>query len=320
MKNDFESYAEPANSHSLFASYSISLLYAWNNSIFPAKGKGCHRNDVDEHGYELTGVNIIEKGTTNGTVSDIDGKFQVTLQQENSILQFSYIGFLTTEVIPGSQTTLRVVLREDMTWWMKWSWWIWYNHKKEVTGLDRKPERREFCEGKYYQPYAVVAGPGGGYEYVKPGGGDPNGSFSVSYGVWPLFRGCFPFSCNWWYYRGSLESINVEEIESIDVLKDGSAAATLRYKGNQWGNSYYHKKGLKAPKKAHWFSTYVAMQTVAKKLDVLTAQQFRMWSVITIRYERRIIFSVTSRGLFWRMVTRTAPLSQYLNVAFPPEW
>ena len=65
-------------------------------------------------GVSLPGVNILEKGTTNGTVSDADGTFKISVN-ENATLTFSFIGYKTQEIIVGSQTNINAVLATDVT-------------------------------------------------------------------------------------------------------------------------------------------------------------------------------------------------------------
>lgn len=61
----------------------------------------------------LIGVNVIEKGTTNGTVTDLDGSFALRVQSSNSLLALSYIGFQSQEILVGDQTQFSIVLVED---------------------------------------------------------------------------------------------------------------------------------------------------------------------------------------------------------------
>ena len=66
---------------------------------------------TDATGLPIPGVNILEKATTNGTSSDSDGNYTITLSNENAVLIFSFIGFATKEVPVGSQTSINVTLR-----------------------------------------------------------------------------------------------------------------------------------------------------------------------------------------------------------------
>ncbi|MDR3142126.1 MAG: carboxypeptidase-like regulatory domain-containing protein, partial [Tannerellaceae bacterium] len=67
---------------------------------------------VDESGESMIGVNVVEKGTSNGVISDIEGKF-ILFISENATLQFSYIGYVTQEIPVRNQTSINVVLREE---------------------------------------------------------------------------------------------------------------------------------------------------------------------------------------------------------------
>jgi TonB-linked SusC/RagA family outer membrane protein len=68
---------------------------------------------VDVAGESVIGANVMEKGTTNGAVTDVDGSFSLNVQGSNAVLQISYIGFVTQEIAAGNQTVLRVTLLED---------------------------------------------------------------------------------------------------------------------------------------------------------------------------------------------------------------
>ncbi|MFN3800237.1 carboxypeptidase-like regulatory domain-containing protein, partial [Belliella pelovolcani] len=63
----------------------------------------------------IPGVNVIEKGTTNGTVTDLDGSFRLTVNSDNSTLEFSFIGYTKKELLVGNQTQLNVNLEENMS-------------------------------------------------------------------------------------------------------------------------------------------------------------------------------------------------------------
>ena len=70
---------------------------------------------IDAVNNPLPGVNVVEKGTRNGTITDVDGKFELTLKDGNAILSFSYIGFTSIDVPVENKQNLRVKMREDVT-------------------------------------------------------------------------------------------------------------------------------------------------------------------------------------------------------------
>ena len=70
---------------------------------------------LDDGGLALPGVNVLEKNTTNGTTTDANGRFSIVVQDENSILVFSFIGYQTMETRVGSQTDISITLPPDVT-------------------------------------------------------------------------------------------------------------------------------------------------------------------------------------------------------------
>ena len=236
---------------------------------------------IDAVNNPLPGVNVVEKGTRNGTITDVDGKFELTLKDGNAILSFSYIGFTSIDVPVENKQNLRVKMREDVTQ-MDEVVVIGYGTttKKEVTGSISSLKEESFVKGNISNPMQLLQGQVAGMNIVKPNGGDPNGEFKVQLrGMTTLSGGASPLVVIDGIIGGSLESVNPEEIESIDVLKDGSAAAIYGTRGTNGVILITTKRASGGEKTTIEFSTYVAMQSVAKKLDVLTAEQFR--SVIT---------------------------------------
>ena len=180
----------------------------------------------DQSGEPLPGVNVVEKGTRNGTITDVDGKFELTLKDGNAILSFSYIGFTSIDVPVENKQNLRVKMREDVTQ-MDEVVVIGYGTttKKEVTGSISSLKEESFVKGNISNPMQLLQGQVAGMNIVKPNGGDPNGEFKVQLrGMTTLSGGASPLVVIDGIIGGSLESVNPEEIESIDVLKDGSAS------------------------------------------------------------------------------------------------
>lgn len=171
-------------------------------------------------------------------------------------------------------------------------------------------------KGNISNPMQLLQGQVAGMNIVKPDGGDPNGEFKVQLrGMTTLSGGASPLVVIDGIIGGSLESVNPEEIESIDVLKDGSAAAIYGTRGTNGVILITTKRASGGEKTTIEFSTYVAMQSVAKKLDVLTAEQFR--SVINDYYPTmKDQYDFGASTDWFEEVTRKNPISQYYNVAF----
>ncbi|MDR1503855.1 MAG: TonB-dependent receptor [Prevotella sp.] len=307
----------------LFLSSFVSFTQAEETTInlptmvAPQQGQKKVSGEVtDPMGSTLPGVNVLEKGTTNGTITDADGRFELTLQTDNPILIFSYIGFASSEVTVGSRTTLSIRLNEDVTQ-MDEIVVIGYGSttKKEITGSIASIREENFVKGNITNPLQLLQGQIAGMSIVKPDGGDPNGDFNVQLrGMTSLAGGASPLVVVDGVVGIGLSNISPEEIESIDVLKDGSAAAIYGTRGTNGVILITTKQAKGLEKTTIEFSTYAAIQTVAKKLEVLDAQQFRQ--VINDYYptmKEQYDFGASTD--WFEEVTRSAPLSQYYNIA-----
>ena len=186
---------------------------------------------VDSKGESIIGANIMEKGTTNGTITDFDGNFSLNVAA-NAVLQISYIGYKTQE-IPASQLKAGAVitLKED-TEVMDEVVVIGYGtqRKGDVTSAISSVKAEDFTVGKVGDAADLIKGKVAGLTIAK-GSGDPNatstirlrGVISVNGSTTPLILidGV----------EGDLGTVAPENIEAIDVLKDASAAAIYGTRG-----------------------------------------------------------------------------------------
>lgn len=78
-----------------------------------AQGRQVNGTVKDAAGEPMIGVNVLVKGTTNGTITDFDGNFSLSGVKDNDVLSVTYIGYITQEVKVGNQKTINVVLKED---------------------------------------------------------------------------------------------------------------------------------------------------------------------------------------------------------------
>ncbi|HKZ38710.1 MAG TPA: TonB-dependent receptor [Chryseolinea sp.] len=179
---------------------------------------------LDESGEPLPGVNVVEKGTTNGTTTDASGRFKITVQEENSILVFSFIGYKALETRVGTQTELSVTLQADVTS-LEEVVVVGYGTQEKVnlTGAVGVTSG----EALKNRPIANV---GEGLQGIVPNlnvnirNGDPaepidfnvRGFESINGGQPLVLVDNVPMDLN---------RINPNDIESVSVLKDASAAA-----------------------------------------------------------------------------------------------
>ena len=227
-----------------------------------------------DDGTGIPGVNILEKGTSNGTVSDSDGNFRMSVGS-NATLVFSFVGYTAQELAVGSQSTLNVSMQSDVTALSEVVVTGYgTQEKKELTSSITSVKSEDFNKGTVNDPAQLLQGKVAGLNIAKPGN-DPNGSYNIR------LRGIASFGANTeplvvidGVIGGSLNTVDPNDIASIDVLKDGSAAAIYGSRGGS-GVILITTKTGKAGKFTVDYSGSAAVETIGRKISVMTADEYR---------------------------------------------
>lgn len=250
---------------------------------------------VDETGQPVIGANIVVDGTTNGTISDLDGNFMLDVP-EKSELRVSYIGYLDQKVKVGTNTTLRIVLKED-TQTLDEVIVVGYGtmKKSDITGSVASVRLDDLKQGASTSVDQMLLGKSAGVNVVQSSG-EPGGGFSVNIrgassingGVSPLYvidgvpidnsrpvsqGSIVGFSDNR-SPRNPMSSINPADIESLEILKDASATAIYGSRGAN-GVILITTKSGKAEKMKVSYSGSVGIQSPSNKLDLLSAADYK---------------------------------------------
>lgn len=250
---------------------------------------------VDETGQPVIGANIVVEGTTNGTISDLDGNFMLQVP-EKADLRVSYIGYLDQKVKVGTNTTLRIVLKED-TQTLDEVIVVGYGtmKKSDITGSVASVRLDDLKEGASTSVDQMLLGKSAGVNVVQSSG-EPGGGFSVNIrgassingGVSPLYvidgvpidnsrpvsqGSIVGFSDNR-SPRNPMSSINPADIESLEILKDASATAIYGSRGAN-GVILITTKSGKAEKMKVSYSGSVGIQSPSNKLDLLSAADYK---------------------------------------------
>ena len=224
-------------------------------------------------GEPLIGVNVVEKGTTNGTVTDLDGNYSLRTEKGKTLV-FSYIGFLTQEnVVKG--TKMNVTLLED-TETLDEVVVIGYGsmQRKDVTSSITSVKAEDLNVGVVTSPAQMLQGKVPGLTVANTS--DPNGSASISLrGASSLRAGeaMEPYYVIDGVPGASLSLIAPDDIESIDVLRDASATAIYGSKAANGVIIVTTKKGKKDGHTSVSYSGYVAWDKTMNSLDMMTADQ-----------------------------------------------
>lgn len=229
------------------------------------------------NGGALPGVNVLVKGSTTGTVTDIEGKYSINVPNEDDILVFSSIGYSPQEVAVNGRTVIDISLSEDVQS-LEEIVVVGYGSqlKKEVTGSVQTVDATELKDVPVAQVTQKLQGRLAGVQINqttgKPGQGMSvriRGQLSVTGGSDPLYVvDGFPIS-------GDISNINPDEIQDISILKD--AASTSLY-GSRAANGVVlitTKKG-KAGQTNVSFTAYGGIQEVPERgrLEMMNAEEF----------------------------------------------
>lgn len=197
----------------------------WNNQ--PGNGAFEVRGTVkDNEDLPLIGVNILEKGTLNGTVTDLDGNYTLSVTDGNAVLQFSYTGYIAREVSVGNRNLIDLELEPDIAS-LEEVVVVGYGTQKksDVTGSLVSTRMEKFQDLPNYNVFQALQGSVPGLSVRNPDrpGEDPGilirGSNSLSAGNGPLIV------VDGIIFNGSLNHFDNNDIATVDVLKDASAAA-----------------------------------------------------------------------------------------------
>ncbi len=244
----------------------------------------------------VIGANVIQKGTTNGTTTDIDGNFSIEVP-ENAILQVSFIGYIQQDISVKGKNAINVFLKED-TQTLEEVVVVGYGtmKKKDLTGAVASVKMDDAPVGTVSTISHALAGKAAGLQVntvsAQPGGGSNfriRGAASVNASNDPLIIiDGFPVSSpdeeklkTGKYSSGTtdniLASINPNDIESIEVLKDASSTAIY---GSRAGNGVIivtTKKGKTGAPKVTYSGT-ASVQTLATDYDMLNVSDFMIQS------------------------------------------
>ena len=231
---------------------------------------------VDMTGETVIGANVIVKGTTNGTITDLDGHFTLNVQK-GDVLVVSFIGYKNFEKVIQNDKKLKIKLQED-TEALEEVVVIGYGtaKRKDLTGAisTLKTDKLEAESPVSLQDMMRGNMPGLNVGMSTDAKGDPN--FSIR-GKNTLKAGSSPLIIlDGVIYEGSIADINPMDVQSMDVLKDASSTAVYGAKSANGVIVITTKKG-KRGKPSINFNTNIGLVQVADPREILDGQQFMDW-------------------------------------------
>jgi TonB-linked SusC/RagA family outer membrane protein len=234
---------------------------------------------VDANNEPIIGASIQVEGTEIGTISDFDGNFTLEAAEGNTLV-FSFIGYKKQYIEVKRQKSLSVVMREDSEM-LDDVVVIGYGtvSKKELTSAVSHISSKDLLQIGSGNPAMQMQGKVSGLAVENSTPSDPNSSPSIQVrGVSSRSAGLGPLIVIDGVPGGSLDNVNENDIESIDVLKDGAASAIYGTRGSNGVIVITTKKGSTDGQIHTAYSGFVNITTPIRELNVLSADEFRKYN------------------------------------------
>lgn len=233
---------------------------------------------TDVSGEPIIGANIRIKGTTTGTITDIDGNFSIKVEPQ-SVIEVSYIGYLTQETVINNQKSIRFLLKED-TKTLDEVVVIGYGVQKkaDLTGSVANINTEKLNTQSNANIGQALQGKIAGVDIVSQGGAPGSGTRIMVRGIGTL-NNASPLYIVDGMYMNSIDHINPNDIASIDVLKDASSAAIYGSRAANGVIIVTTKEGSNTEGKPIIdLSVNLGISTASKFLDMLDAKG---WAEVT---------------------------------------
>jgi TonB-dependent starch-binding outer membrane protein SusC len=254
------------------------LLFCFAIGIASAQERTIKGKVTSAEEGPLPGVNIKLQGTLQGAVTDADGNYTITVPGPEAVLEFSYISYTSQTVTVGSQSTIDMVLAPAATA-LGEIVVIGYGTQKrnEVTSAVASVKSGDFNKGNVNSAEQLIQGKVSGLSITKVGG-NPNEGYNIRLrGLSTVGMSTQPLIVIDGVIGGALENIDPNDVESINVLKDGSAAAIYGTRGSSGVIIVTTKRG-RAGTAVVDYNGYVTVEAIAKTTDVMDASEWRALS------------------------------------------
>ncbi|WP_149241554.1 SusC/RagA family TonB-linked outer membrane protein [Dyadobacter sp. 32] len=228
----------------------------------------------DKQNQTLPGASVLLKGSQNGTVTDVDGNYSLSVPNAQAVLVFSFIGYGSQEVIVGNQTQINITMAADQRS-LDEVIVIGYGTQKrgDVTTSIASVNTKDIEERPILQAAQALQGKAAGVQVTQPSG-KPGAALSIRVrGATSVQAGNEPLYVIDGVPTMDTRDLNVNDIESIQVLKDASSAAIYGARASNGVVIITTKRG-KANQSQVSFGAYYGFSNIAKKIDVLNPQQY----------------------------------------------
>lgn len=274
---------------------------------------------TDNEGNPLTGVTVVLKGTTRGSTSDINGNYSIEVENEQSILVFSFVGHITQEVTVGDRIQINITLVEDVVA-LEEVVVIGYGtvRKSDLTGSVSSVKREQISLQAVSNPVLSLSGVTSGIHIIQESG-QPGAALNVRVrGENSLLGGNNPlYVVDGFPIAGDISTLNPNDIQSVEILKDASATAIYGSRGANGVILITTNKGS-VGKTTVVYDGYYGLQEVSKTIDMLNARELATLANVRAAndglapYFTESEISAMGEGTNWQdEIFRTAPIQNH---------
>ena len=259
---------------SAHAAFAVPVSASDGNVMVAQQGKTITGVVNDELG-PVAGANIVVKGTTNGTMTDMDGHFSISNVPAGAVLQISFIGYLTQEVKVGNQSTITVLLKEDSQT-LDEVVVVGYGtmRKSDLTGSISTAKGEEIIKTQSFNALDGLKGKVAGVN-IFSNTGQPGGEMRVVIrGVSTIQASSSPLYVVDGVVMSDFQLLNPNDIQSIEVLKDASSAAIYGARGANGVVLVTTKRGDGGKGVHISYDGSVSIGTMAKQMDVMDSYEW----------------------------------------------
>src|SRR5690606_21904802 len=251
--------------------------YMMVSAVYGQQGSSITGTIVDDQANTpLPGVNVIEKGTNNGTTTDFDGKFNLQLSSSDAVLEITYIGFKSQEISLNGRSTLQIVLEVD-TQSLEEVVVIGYGTQKksDLTGAAASMGASTLTERSMNNPLEAMQGNVPGVQISQSTGRIGDGYDIVIRGKNSLNGNSGPLFIVDGAQTDNIDFLNPEDIERMDILKDASSTAIYGSRGSNGVVIVTTKSGASAPSDfTVSVDSYMGVRDVARLPKMMSGEKW----------------------------------------------
>ncbi|MBS0031004.1 TonB-dependent receptor [Chitinophaga sp. 22321] len=266
---------------------------------------------TDDKGEPLIGVSVKVKNGHTGTSTGVDGQYSLTIDDEAAILLFSYVGYQDQELPVSGKTAINVVMKLTVAN-LQEAVVIGYGTQRraDVTSAVATVKADNFVKGPVLDAGQLLQGKVAGLTIASPSGNPTDGTQILLRGNTTLYGANANPLVIIDGIPGDLKTVAPEDIASMDVLKDGSSAAIYGVRGSNGVIIITTKRAKGSFTNNVDYSGYATTQVISKKLDMLTAQDYRD----QIKAGTRLAAWDAGSNTDWLKEATRTPLTQVHNL------